>query len=451
MQTLKIMSISLFFLLFSNLALANMEKAPKNFNHKDSKAVFVDFTNASYELIYDFNSSSLTIHSTIELNQPEDGRIIFDIVPTLSSIKLDDQIVEIEKISTPESASNVTIIDSISLAGVHKIQTINKVDKYLTFSSSGVASSFWLSDLNDRRYLENFFPANLEYDQVAMSFSVEFLNFPKKQLIFSNGEITEVSPNKYIITYPEYFTSSSLYFHTAYEGKFSVIKDNFNSIDGRVLPITVYTEQSSSSQRFMSAAINILNELEKDYGPFLHPQIIIYGAGMGGMEYCGATMTDFSALGHELHHSYFARGIMPANGNAGWVDEAIASWRDGGYRSRTSTGFRSTQMAGHSDYRRFTDRDAYGKGAQFMSYLDHLLADVGGLKKFIRNFKDNWHFKPFFTKDFQNSVEEYSGKDFSNEFNQYIYGLGLIKSQESKDLHNPMHPVLSDDYIQSLL
>jgi hypothetical protein len=49
------------------------------------------------------------------------------------------------------------------------------------------------------------------------------------------------------------------------------------------------------------------------------------------MEYCGATMTDPGALGHELTHSWFARGVMPANGNTGWIDEAVASWRDDGY------------------------------------------------------------------------------------------------------------------------
>ena len=76
-----------------------------------------------------------------------------------------------------------------------------------------------------------------------------------------------------------------------------------------------------------------MRELEQTYGPYPHEALLIYCTGniSGGMEYAGATMTSLEALGHEITHSWFARGVMPANGNAGWIDEAIARWRDRGY------------------------------------------------------------------------------------------------------------------------
>ena len=74
----------------------------------------------------------------------------------------------------------------------------------------------------------------------------------------------------------------------------------------------------------------------------------IYIAGRGGMEHCGATITSMSALAHEITHSWFARGVMPANGNAGWIDEGTARWRDRGYP--TAKGFSVRQPVNLSNY-----------------------------------------------------------------------------------------------------
>src|SRR5690606_15920392 len=126
--------------------------------------------------------------------------------------------------------------------------------------------------------------------------------------------------------------ASSLFFHLVDEGKYPETKYSYTSINGNIIPITLYTRSSSQLKSYKEESLRVLKELEDTYGPWPHPSLIIYGAGLGGMEYCGATMSSLSALGHELTHSYFARGVMPQNGNAGWIDEAIASWRDKGYQ-----------------------------------------------------------------------------------------------------------------------
>ncbi len=108
-------------------------------------------------------------------------------------------------------------------------------------------------------------------------------------------------------------------------------------------------------------------------------------------------MTDTGALGHELTHSYFARGIMPANGNAGWIDEALASWRDNRYPRSTSISG-TANMAGRPGYTRFTDYAAYSYGARFMAYLDGKFAAQGGLKTYLRKLVDEKAFTPYFFK-----------------------------------------------------
>jgi hypothetical protein len=143
----------------------------------------------------------------------------------------------------------------------------------------------------------------------------------------------------------------------------------------------------------------------------------------GGMEYGGATMTSTGALGHELIHSWFARGVMPANGNAGWIDEAIASWRDNGYPRRT-TGFSNSpiNLGGFSQYRRHTTSAAYSSGASFISYLDGTLASVGGMKEMLTLLWIEKRRQTITVPMFQSFLEEKSGKDLSQLFNFYVYG-----------------------------
>src|SRR5690606_27098526 len=102
--------------------------------------------------------------------------------------------------------------------------------------------------------------------------------------------------------------------HTVPEGTTDELEFSLRSVDGRMIPAVVYTAKSfwggsTSLNQLKAMASEVFHELEGDYGAWPHPSLVIYNAGMGGMEYCGATMTSTSALGHELFHSYFARGV----------------------------------------------------------------------------------------------------------------------------------------------
>ena len=222
---------------------------------------------------------------------------------------------------------------------------------------------------------------------------------------------------------------------------------NYRSIDGREIPVTIYSTQSLSS--FESRTKSTLAELENDYGAFPHQKVVIYGAGSGGMEYCGATMTSLWALSHELTHSYFARGVMPAAGNAGWIDEAIASWRDADYRQSSLSSLSPSQMAGHSVYTRMTDDDAYSKGERFMGYLDRLFTAQGGLKKFLRDLVEKRLFKPMLNEEFKQDLELYFNHSLDNEFSKYI--MGKKGDKFDYEVANPYHPKLTPSQLLKLL
>lgn len=448
------MKIALIFLIiFSNNLWASIENAPPSYSLKrgdGSKAVFIDIKNASYKINYDVDKLQTMVTSTITFEMPEEGRPIIDLVPLIRSAKIRD-----EKISTntfsPDNVSTLRYLDKLLEEGEYTVVIDHKLEKYLRYSTynKSVRSAFWMSDLSDRRFLEQFLPTSLEYDQYSMTFEVEVAGTNINHVIKTNGKMIESEDNKWKISYPDYFTSSSIFFHLFEKGAYKENNFTYQSIDGRTINVDLYG--TSYLSEYKTRTLSVLRELENDYGPWPHEGLVIYGAGSGGMEYCGATITSLRALGHELIHSYFARGVMSARGNSGWMDEAIASWRDSNYRRRTLGELEVTKMAGHSIYRRTTDRAAYTKGARFMGYLDTLFLQQGGLKKFLKSYFTERKLTPVLTSTFQDDLELFFNYDLDDLFNPFIYGKGSTESHDKIHTENPFHPELTDEDMLKLL
>jgi hypothetical protein len=130
--------------------------------------------------------------------------------------------------------------------------------------------------------------------------------------------------------------------------------------------------------------------------------------------------------------------MMPANGNSGWLDEALASWRDNGYPRSTSLSGTSG-MSSHPYYTRTTDTAAYTFGARFMAYMDGKLAEKGGLKPFMRHMTDKRIFNPLFVEEFSKELSDFSGINVEGDFRKHTYG-GKANAEKSV---NPVHRKLS--------
>lgn len=421
----------------------DLSHRPKSFTARGGKAVFADFTEATYTINYDLANKSASARAEMTVNVVEEGFVIFDAVQDPTKIELDGKAITATVTKTPNNETTVRVLDAAASIGTHKLVIELPVKELVEFTGNGVKSAFWTSDLDERSFMEQYLPASFEYDQVKMSFNVNFIGGTPNQIIYTNGVVTEKSKNAYSIQYPKHFNVSSIFFHTVPVGETNESRGSFRSIDGREIPVVVYNKSSSwtgaaGMERLKAKALDVFNELEKDYGAWPHAQLIVYNAGMGGMEYCGATMTDTGALGHEMFHSYFARGMMPANGNSGWIDEALASWRDNGYPRSTSLSG-SSGMSSHPYYTRITDQAAYSFGARFMAYLDGKLADKGGLKPFMRHFHDNRIFNPIFVEEFAKELSDFNNVDVVADFRKYTYG----SSKSVEKSTNPVHKKMS--------
>lgn len=425
---------------------------PKSFKVSGGTAVFADFTEATYFINYDLNQKKASVKAQIRFETTESGFPIFDSVTTPGSVELNGTSVQALETKTPNGETTLRYVNKLTEAGSHTLTVEVALDTLVEFSQSGVKSAFWTSDLSERNFLERYLPANFEFDQVKMHFEIKIIGAKSSHTLYTNGNVTESKDNVFSVHYPAYYTSSSIFFHLVPAGSTNEQRFTLKSIDGRELPAVVYVSKSSwgtNLDKLQAKTTEVFHELESDYGPFPHPSITVLQAGSGGMEYCGATMTDFSALGHELFHSYFARGVMPANGNAGWIDEALASWRDGGYQTQTTLSG-STGMSSHAYYTRTTDTAAYSFGKRFMSYLDGKLQDKGGLKPFMRFMVDKKVFSPFFIEEFVSEMSGFYGVSVESDFKQYTFGKGNDFSSTMK-LNSKIHRKMSIEEMRNYL
>ncbi len=419
--------VFLLFIFSTNILANDLARAPKNFSKNGSHFVFVNFKKANYKITYDIENREAVAESEILFFMPKDGFPLFDLVPNQAEAKILSankfESVELKEVKLTSRKKRIsTAYKSISKKikkGEYSLKIKSKITELVTFRQNSVKSAFWMSDLSDRSFLEKYLPTNLDYDNYQMNFNVHVKGTDKKHILMINClSKRRRRSNQFSAKCPSHYNSSGLYFHLFPEGAHKVTRKDYKSINGRIVKVVSYGEKAD---RFLEASFPILEELENDYGAWPYPFLIVYGAGFGGMEYNGATRTSMPALGHELHHTYFARGIHPAGGNGGWIDEAMASWRDDGYPSRPSYDTK-TKMAGHSMYRRDTDRNAYSLGARIIAHFDYKFKEKGGMKAFMKNWADTKMFSSMTTLEFRRDLEQYFNVNLKDFFDKYIYG-----------------------------
>ena len=357
----------------------------------------------------------------------QSGRPLFDLVPRPSRLVVDGQelpVTRLRTVSAPDDTTPLRMLDEQLDAGVEHTIEVEYALRNSTaqYGNGGVGLGLFMTDLEQRGYLESHAPANLEFDQMPMTAEVRLSGTTHPHQIFSNGSVEADGGNAWRVRFPDYFNCSCCYLHVT-DRPVSVREAEFDGAE-RGIPIRAYGESVSDLEHALQTADAVMRELEDTYGPYAHESLLVYctGASSGGMEYAGATMTSLQALGHEITHSWFARGVMPANGNAGWIDEAIASWRDRDYpRAPAALPRPPVNLAGFSPYRRHTPFDSYALGSLLLSELD-LIFDHGGLRPLLAQLFNQRRRQLITTPFFQSFLEEQTGAPLGPIFNRYVYG-----------------------------
>jgi hypothetical protein len=143
------------------------------------------------------------------------------------------------------------------------------------------------------------------------------------------------------------------------------------------------------------------------------------------MEYYGGTISSLRVLRHETFHMYYGCSTVALTYRDSWWDEAINMWYelsadpefppiDESYRSGI-VGSRSPITVGF-------DRRAYDEGARIIQAVAEELGGRGAAVAFLRHLHATRFFDPFTTMDLAAEIQAWSGADFHERFESWLYG-----------------------------
>ncbi len=430
--------------------MTDLDYAPPSFMSAGKKVIFVDFIRAEYHLDFDVSAENepdkAIVRSNITFTARDSGFPAIVCQQRVDSIYLNGSEIRVEAHKSPDKEDSFKVLSEPVSPGTHVVNIVNRLDQegprgfpVSWIEPTKVECIFKMADgdarniicpsgpynLHKGEFLGAFLPANYNYDHFQMSFTVTIRHTDAPHSVFTNGVISGMSGD-WTIDFPEFYTSSCPWFHLAPTEKYKFRREEFSSSDGRTIPVLVYAKRVArvdrQLDRFLRRARECLGQLELDFGPFPHDSLTIFARDACiSMEYAGATETTFSALRHELDHSYFARSVIPVNGNAGWIDEAIAVWGDENYRKVRPS--RRTNMACRTPYIRTTHPDAYSAGYKFMAYLNSRLESTGsrqGLKVFLKHYATQRRHRSIDVREFLVMLENFHGKALKNLFKQWV-------------------------------
>jgi hypothetical protein len=362
----------------------------------------------------------------IELRATGEGFSYFLCEGQILSAQLDGKAISVSARPDPDGLNTLLVISKPLRKGERYQLRLEYVvpQARISFQANGVGFLTSMSDLGRGNFFEAYAPASFEYDAfpLRLELRIEPGTAPlPAHRIFANGEIQTVTNSHWKVDFPSYFTSSSFYLHLTSTPLF--VRQATYQGKEKSIPITVYSHEEALATQAIDMLPALFRELEDTYGAYAHGSFLAYiSGGRGGMEYSGATITSLAALGHELTHSWFARGVMPSDGRSGWIDEAIASWRDNGYFRASEVGQRpATNLARISAFQRFTLPNSYVDGRALLSEFDLLFSSQGGLRPVLRDFFHAWKRKSIRTTDFRLFLEEKSGTNLGPLFQKYVY------------------------------
>jgi len=430
-------------LTFSLGTLWGQEKfTPPAFELDGGKLIWMDIQSAHYQVLFSAGVGAAKVSATISFKVFEKGLPFFDLVPNDYSYHLEGEGLNCD--SKNNGSSHLLLPTMNHYVKDHQMVRVLQCElipgEYqlsIKYEFTSAADELFLKfrDREPRNFLELYFPTNFEFDHYPMTFEFRGLKFDYLS-IFSNASSIERKPDLIKLEFDEFFTASSPYLHFVRGDLITVTKPvEVTSISGKKILVQVYTQtEESDLEEAQNIIVQTIKELEKLYGSFPYERFIYnLHEDFGGMEYPGAAYGSLSYIRHELFHQYFGRGVFPADGNAGAIDEGLAAWFDriGGDHLKTAgVWFHYTFMKPRfntipgtqldSPYNRTTHRASYQLGAEFFEEVDRL--SDGRLNQFLKHFYHTYKYQSYDTELFMKELCDYLNLDLS-ENSKYLHFL----------------------------
>jgi Peptidase family M1 domain len=221
-------------------------------------------------------------------------------------------------------------------------------------------------------------------------------------------------------------------------------------------------------KKLQPKTVELMRYYSDNIGKYPYKQYSVIQGGDGGMEYAMCTLiTGGRNLGsligvtaHEMAHTWFQFLLATNESEHPWMDEGFTSYISGlamndimnrnkihpterAYKSyiKLALSGKEQPLTTHADRYEFNNSygaSAYSKGSVFLSQLGYIIGD-NNLKKTIKKYYADFHFKHPTPNDIMRSAEKVSGlelgwylTDFAQTTNTIDYGIrGVLERGET--------------------
>jgi hypothetical protein len=424
--------------------------APENFDQYGGRRTFVKIHYARHQITLS-ETEPAHVLSEVRFTNSEQGTPIIDFYNepySDVSVRLNGSAdVGVETVPTPDrSPYEYRVIKSYVPADVLQVAwfdyrtttiRLNPVTP-LFFQMSDYEDPSFLSPASTpyraRCFLDRYLPANLEFDQHPVDISVSLDSQSKARLddyeVFSNGSVIRRAGNRVDISFPETFTASSHFLVAAHKDTLERRDFDFARTLGDASPlrVTIFAtgKEGGTVCDHAEQAFAAVRELDQEFGTFPYEKLLLYSKDTGAMEYVGAAEVSGSHVPHEILHSYVGRGLMPANGDAGWFDEAVATWVELGCQLEKGVPPKGSDCGNRGRHHRRTAPDSVGTGEVLMRHLAYLVnlngGDPGCFLELMHKLTRIARRRTMRAKEIEELFASLSGLDCKSLFETFVYG-----------------------------
>jgi hypothetical protein len=425
----------------------NFHLAPPSKMVGGALCVPIDISHIEANLDFNMATQTATGDATITFQMgPDNGRPIFDLRQTITEIFEDgsaiatplSDIISVDFGGGPNASMKVLAktylansIHTLRLKYTINMPAASMAGSYLpqiTYNTDRLIFNFGFTDLGAGRYLESFIPANLIYDQFSLNIIVRLTNTAVSHTLISNGQITNIASNQWQVSFGANITALSTLLEIRPTDTLTSQTDTvLLPVSGQTITIEAYKLITNSTN--LNTQIGILKakliENENNFGSYIHGNKFTLFLNIGGMEYDGGTTTGSGALGHEVFHSWWARGVKPSSQPDAWWDEAWTTYfHDNAGSISTPFNFANSpvELCTQNPWVRITAGGAYTDGNTFWKGISALIGNAN-LNSLMKNFYNLKKGKLVKSTDIEEYLIAKSGNaTIVDAFHRFIFG-----------------------------
>ncbi len=404
----------------------------------------MDIQHLAASLVFDAATQQCAVDATIDfVVAPGGGCPIFDLRQTIARAWLDGAPIDPALLShhdfgDPDARLRVLArrLDGGTRHALRLAYTLGRPDAPApawsppTYAWDGPRLTFCtsFSDLNPARYLEAWLPANLVFDAFGAAIEIRIANTNVPHAVITNAALREEGPNHVHLRCPPGWCALSMLLQIRPADAVDHRASEARLPDGRTIAIACW-KPAGSRVDLDVAGPRVARYLARDVeriGPYLHGDrfTVVFEGTSGGMEYAGACTTAPGSLQHEVHHSWWGRGVVPASQDDGWIDEA---WTVHEVKRSPAAALdfraRPVALCARDPWRRATPIESYGEGRALFQGLGAIVG-TRRLRAAMRALYPTASTSPLTTLALEAHLVARLGRpEIVDAFHRFVYGL----------------------------